>query len=113
MAGVSGIFLGMLAGQLGNVFHVSSSVSGSILGPMQGMFIAGIYAPWVNAKVSQFTILTSFMFLSSEIQFYFTRNGISDLKLDCLFNYLFIYISLFIYLSIYLFINCSMYVFSR
>ncbi|XP_050736584.1 sodium-coupled monocarboxylate transporter 1-like [Eriocheir sinensis] len=50
VAGVSGIFLGMLAGQLGNVFHVTISVSGSIMGPMQGIFVAGICVPWVNTK---------------------------------------------------------------
>ena len=51
VAGVSGIFLGMLAGKLGNVFQVTNSVSGSIMGPMQGIFIAGICIPWVNTKV--------------------------------------------------------------
>ncbi len=52
VAGVLGMFLGMLAGQLGNVFQVHNSVSGSIMGPMQGIFVAGICVPWVNAKVT-------------------------------------------------------------
>ncbi|XP_050713241.1 sodium-coupled monocarboxylate transporter 2-like isoform X2 [Eriocheir sinensis] len=51
LAGLSGIFLGILAGKMGNIIHVTRSVSGSIMGPMQGVFLAGTCMPWVNAKV--------------------------------------------------------------
>ncbi|KAK8387781.1 hypothetical protein O3P69_018334 [Scylla paramamosain] len=49
-AGLSGIFLGMLAGKLGNVFYVSKSISGAIMGPLVGIFVAGIFTPWANTK---------------------------------------------------------------
>lgn len=56
-AGVSAIFLGMLAGQLGNMFYVSKAVSGAIVGPLTGVFVAGLFTPWVNTK----SVVTGFV----------------------------------------------------
>ncbi|XP_045104479.1 sodium-coupled monocarboxylate transporter 1-like isoform X2 [Portunus trituberculatus] len=75
VAGLSGIFLGMLAGKLGNVFHVTSSVSGSILGPMQGIFITGIYVPWVNSKGMLVGFLTAFCYNVTIVIGKFLRGG--------------------------------------
>lgn len=52
---MSAIFLGMLAGQLGDMFYVSKAVSGSIVGPLTGVFVAGLFTPWVNTKVRECT----------------------------------------------------------
>ncbi|XP_063866764.1 sodium-coupled monocarboxylate transporter 2-like isoform X3 [Scylla paramamosain] len=81
VAGLSGIFLGMLAGKLGNVFHVTSSVSGSILGPMQGIFITGIYIPWVNSKGMLVGFLTAFCYNVIIVIGKFHRGGGSPQKL--------------------------------
>ncbi|KAK3867908.1 hypothetical protein Pcinc_026669 [Petrolisthes cinctipes] len=59
IAGLSAIFLGFGAGQLGNVFHVTYSISGSIMGPMQGIFLAGLFTPWVNCKGATVGFITA------------------------------------------------------
>lgn len=61
-AGVSGIFLGMLAGKLGNMFYVSKAVSGAIMGPLVGAFVAGIFTPWANTKSVVGGFLTALIF---------------------------------------------------
>ncbi|KAK7027432.1 hypothetical protein SK128_009314 [Halocaridina rubra] len=50
IAGVIGIGVGMLAGQLGSIFQVSVSISNTFSGSYTGIFMAGICAPWMNYK---------------------------------------------------------------
>ncbi|KAK8397831.1 hypothetical protein O3P69_004556 [Scylla paramamosain] len=75
LAGISGIFLGILAGKMGNIIHVTRSVSGSIMGPMQGVFIAGTTMPWVNAKGAVVGFLVSFSYNITVVLGKFIRGG--------------------------------------
>lgn len=79
--GVSGICLGVLAGKLGNIFHVSHSVSGAILGPMYGVFLAGICNPWVNAKGAVGGFTTAFAYNVWLVVGKFLRGGGSPTRL--------------------------------
>ncbi|XP_064096195.1 uncharacterized protein LOC135208020 [Macrobrachium nipponense] len=50
MIGVSAIGFAMLVEQLGSVVAVTNSILNAIGGSMTGIFIAGMFAPWVNMK---------------------------------------------------------------
>ncbi|KAG7158071.1 Sodium-coupled monocarboxylate transporter 1-like 7, partial [Homarus americanus] len=60
--GAISIGLGMLAGKFGSVFVLISKLSSVIGGPLNGVFIAGICTPWVNAKGVMVGCVTSFVF---------------------------------------------------
>nr|XP_045616868.1 sodium-coupled monocarboxylate transporter 1-like [Procambarus clarkii] len=50
ITGVVAIFLGLLVGNLGTIFHVTNALMSVIRGPLIGMFLVGICAPWVSKK---------------------------------------------------------------
>ncbi|XP_063614957.1 sodium-coupled monocarboxylate transporter 1-like [Penaeus indicus] len=48
--GLLGIALAFLVANLGTLFQVGYSISGALVSPLDGLFVTGILAPWVNAK---------------------------------------------------------------
>lgn len=50
--GLLSIGMAFLVANLGTLFQVAYSISGALVSPMDGLFLTGIVAPWVNAKVS-------------------------------------------------------------
>ncbi|XP_066963276.1 sodium-coupled monocarboxylate transporter 1-like [Macrobrachium rosenbergii] len=62
VSGLVGIGIGMLAGQLGNLFHISVSISNTFTGPYCGIFVCGICAPWVNYKGAFTGFVTGVLF---------------------------------------------------
>lgn len=62
IAGVIGIGVGMLAGQLGSLFQVSVSISNVFNGPYAGIFMAGMCTPWVNYKGALAGFFTAVLF---------------------------------------------------
>ncbi|XP_068202910.1 sodium-coupled monocarboxylate transporter 1-like [Palaemon carinicauda] len=62
VSGIIGIGIGMLAGQLGNLFHISVSISNTFTGPYCGLFVCGICAPWVNYKGALSGFITGVFF---------------------------------------------------
>ncbi|KAB7501760.1 hypothetical protein Anas_11445 [Armadillidium nasatum] len=51
-AGVLGVGLAFIVGRLGTLFQAAYSISGAFIGPLDGLFVTAISAPWVNKKVS-------------------------------------------------------------
>ncbi|XP_045132270.1 uncharacterized protein LOC123516732 [Portunus trituberculatus] len=47
-SGVVAILLGLLVEEMGNIFVVVYSVCGAVIGPMTGVYLSGMCAPWVN-----------------------------------------------------------------
>ncbi|KAK7027440.1 hypothetical protein SK128_009322, partial [Halocaridina rubra] len=62
ITGILGIGLGMLAGQLGNMYQVSNTISNAISGSLSGSFISGMCAPWVNRKGAYAGFIIAFLF---------------------------------------------------
>lgn len=50
--GLLGIALAFLVANLGTLFQVGYSISGALVSPLDGLFVTGILAPWVNEKAS-------------------------------------------------------------
>lgn len=48
--GLLSIGMAFLVANLGTLFQVAYSISGALVSPMDGLFLTGIVAPWVNAK---------------------------------------------------------------
>ncbi|XP_068203717.1 sodium-coupled monocarboxylate transporter 2-like [Palaemon carinicauda] len=61
-AGLIGIGVGLLAGYLGNIMQVSSSVGNAFTGSVTGIFISGMCAPWVNLKGAYAGYITALLF---------------------------------------------------
>ncbi|XP_069939960.1 sodium-coupled monocarboxylate transporter 1-like [Cherax quadricarinatus] len=59
--GLIGTGLGILMEKLGGVLQVVVMFSGIIYGPLNGIFLAGILTPWVNAKGAMAGGLTAFV----------------------------------------------------
>ncbi|XP_069943201.1 sodium-coupled monocarboxylate transporter 1, partial [Cherax quadricarinatus] len=57
-----GICIGLLVGELGTIFNVTSSLTGAIKGPLGGIFLVGICAPWVNKKGAIVGVCLAFFF---------------------------------------------------
>ncbi|KAL7640631.1 UNVERIFIED_CONTAM: hypothetical protein RMT77_008906 [Armadillidium vulgare] len=57
-----GVGLAFIVARLGTLFQVTYSVSGALIGPLDGLFITGISAPWVNKKGAFVGFVTSFLF---------------------------------------------------
>ncbi|XP_069178112.1 sodium-coupled monocarboxylate transporter 1-like [Procambarus clarkii] len=62
MMGVIGILLGLLVGSLGTIFHVTNVLQGAIRGPLAGMFLTGICAPWVGKKGAAVGVFLALVF---------------------------------------------------
>ncbi|XP_063884461.1 sodium-coupled monocarboxylate transporter 1-like isoform X2 [Scylla paramamosain] len=60
--GILAIGVGILVGNLGNIFHVINSLNSAIAGPLKGLFLAGMLLPWVNTKGAVMGLLVSFCF---------------------------------------------------
>lgn len=60
--GIISVALGVLMGNLGNIFHVIFSISGALSGPTAGIFLSGILMPWVDGKSAISGLLVSFSF---------------------------------------------------
>lgn len=52
ITGLIAIGFGLLAGKLGTINYVLSLISAAIRGPLCGLFLVGLCAPWANTKVS-------------------------------------------------------------
>ncbi|KAB7494286.1 Sodium-coupled monocarboxylate transporter 1 [Armadillidium nasatum] len=61
-AGLMGVGLAFIVARLGTIFQVTYSVSGALIGPLDGLFITAISAPWVNKKGAFVGFVTSFLF---------------------------------------------------
>ena len=57
IVGVIAVGFGLLMGQLGTIFQAIYSLSGALKGPVDGIFITGIFAPWTNLKVKKLITL--------------------------------------------------------
>ncbi|XP_050704571.1 sodium-coupled monocarboxylate transporter 1-like [Eriocheir sinensis] len=62
LTGVVAVGLGLLMGNLGNIFHVILSITSAVSGPLAGVFMAGILLPWTNAKGAFVGFFVSFIF---------------------------------------------------
>ncbi|XP_064095596.1 sodium-coupled monocarboxylate transporter 2-like [Macrobrachium nipponense] len=60
--GVSAIGFAMLVEQLGSIVAVTNSILNAIGGSMTGIFIAGMFAPWVNMKGAYAGFITALSF---------------------------------------------------
>ena len=49
------IVMGFLASNLGTIFEASYGISATILSPVDGVFVTGMFAPWANSKVKTMT----------------------------------------------------------
>ncbi|KAB7494590.1 Sodium-dependent multivitamin transporter, partial [Armadillidium nasatum] len=61
-AGVLGVGLAFIVGRLGTLFQAAYSISGAFIGPLDGLFVTAISAPWVNKKGAFVGFVTSFLF---------------------------------------------------
>ncbi|KAK3879833.1 hypothetical protein Pcinc_015640 [Petrolisthes cinctipes] len=75
LAGMGGIGLALLVGQLGTLFSVAYSISGAITGPLDGLYMAGIFMPWTNKKGAVTGIVTSFVVSLWRVIGNFIRGG--------------------------------------
>ncbi|XP_069959862.1 sodium-coupled monocarboxylate transporter 1-like isoform X2 [Cherax quadricarinatus] len=57
-----GICIGLLVGELGTIFNVAYTLLGAIKGPLGGIFLVGICAPWVNKKGATVGVCLAFLF---------------------------------------------------
>ncbi|KAK7027435.1 hypothetical protein SK128_009317 [Halocaridina rubra] len=62
VAGVIGILLAGVAGQLGSIFHIAVSATNAFAAPFCSLFLAGMCTPWVNEKGAYAGVLTSLAF---------------------------------------------------
>ncbi|XP_071532425.1 sodium-coupled monocarboxylate transporter 1-like isoform X2 [Panulirus ornatus] len=81
VAGVISICLGLMVGELGNLFHVASSILSAISGPLCGVFLSGIFAPWISAKGAAVGFTTSFILSVWVVIGKFVRGGGSPTQL--------------------------------
>ncbi|KAK3874637.1 hypothetical protein Pcinc_020456 [Petrolisthes cinctipes] len=64
VTGVLAVILGLMIGNLGNIFHVINIIVSCVYGPIVGIFLSGMLLPWTNYKGSlvglfgAFTIFT-------------------------------------------------------
>ncbi|KAG7170661.1 sodium-coupled monocarboxylate transporter 1-like [Homarus americanus] len=62
MTGVVAICMGLVVGKLGTIFQVAYSLLSAIKGPLSGIFLVGICAPWVNTKGATVGFTLAFLF---------------------------------------------------
>ncbi|XP_063863929.1 sodium-coupled monocarboxylate transporter 1-like [Scylla paramamosain] len=62
VSGVVAIMLGLLVEEMGNIFVVAYSVCGAVVGPMTGVYLTGIFAPWVTVKGATMGFFVSLVF---------------------------------------------------
>lgn len=62
VAGAVALCLGLFVEKLGSIYNVSNSILTSINGPIAGVFLTGICAPWVNAKGAGVGLIVSLSF---------------------------------------------------
>ncbi|XP_071532377.1 sodium-coupled monocarboxylate transporter 1-like [Panulirus ornatus] len=75
VAGVISICLGLMVGKLGSIFHVANSILSAISGPLCGVFLSGIFAPWISAKGAAVGFTTSFILSVWVVIGKFVRGG--------------------------------------
>ena len=51
ISGLLGIIFGLLMTKLGTVMQAVSTIGGALGSPIDGLFVTGIFAPWVNLVV--------------------------------------------------------------
>ena len=51
IVGIIAVGFGLLMGQLGTIFQAVYSLTGALKGPVDGIFVTGMFAPWANIKV--------------------------------------------------------------
>ncbi|RXG56463.1 Sodium-coupled monocarboxylate transporter 1 [Armadillidium vulgare] len=61
-AGVMGVGLAFIVARLGTLFQAAYSITGAFIGPLDGLFVTAISAPWVNKKGAFVGFVTSFLF---------------------------------------------------
>nr|XP_045614099.1 sodium-coupled monocarboxylate transporter 1-like [Procambarus clarkii] len=74
-SGVAAICMGLAVGKLGSIYHVASAIISAVAGPMNGIYIAGICAPWVNAKGAIVGLVLSFLLSVWVVIGKFVRGG--------------------------------------
>nr|XP_045595250.1 sodium-coupled monocarboxylate transporter 1-like [Procambarus clarkii] len=79
--GVMATSLGLMVGDLGNAFHVIVSINSAISGPLCGIFLTGICAPWVNHKSIVVGFVTSILYSMWTVIGKFLRGGGSPRRL--------------------------------
>ncbi|KAK3876462.1 hypothetical protein Pcinc_002537 [Petrolisthes cinctipes] len=52
VTGVLAVILGLMVGNLGNMFHVINIIVSCVYGPIVGIFLSGMLLPWTNYKGS-------------------------------------------------------------
>nr|XP_053635135.1 sodium-coupled monocarboxylate transporter 1-like [Cherax quadricarinatus] len=57
-----GTCIGLLVGELGTIFNVANTLISAIKGPLGGIFLVGICAPWVNKKGAIVSVCLAFLF---------------------------------------------------
>ncbi|KAB7502994.1 Sodium-coupled monocarboxylate transporter 1 [Armadillidium nasatum] len=61
-AGIMGVGLAFIVARLGTLFQAAYSITGAFIGPLDGLFVTAISAPWVNKKGAFVGFVTSFLF---------------------------------------------------
>ncbi|XP_069162733.1 sodium-coupled monocarboxylate transporter 1-like isoform X2 [Procambarus clarkii] len=80
-SGVLAICMGLMVEKLGSIFHVANSILSAISGPLHGVFLSGICAPWMNAKGAIVGFVASFTFSVWVVIGKFVRGGGSPPRL--------------------------------
>nr|XP_053636275.1 sodium-coupled monocarboxylate transporter 1-like isoform X2 [Cherax quadricarinatus] len=62
MTVMAAICIGLLVGELGTIFQVTNGLLNAIKGPLGGIFLVGICAPWVNKKGAAVGASLAFLF---------------------------------------------------
>ncbi|XP_069941814.1 sodium-coupled monocarboxylate transporter 1 [Cherax quadricarinatus] len=75
IAGILAVCLSLLVDKLGSIFHVSNSILSAVGGPLTGIFISGMCAPWVNTKGAIVGFIVSFVFNVWVVIGKFVRGG--------------------------------------
>ncbi|XP_069960648.1 sodium-coupled monocarboxylate transporter 1-like [Cherax quadricarinatus] len=62
IVGLVALSLSLMVDKLGSIFLVSNTLISALFAPLNGVFIAGICAPWINAKGAIVGFVTSLIF---------------------------------------------------
>ncbi|KAK4321924.1 hypothetical protein Pmani_007306 [Petrolisthes manimaculis] len=60
VTGVLAVILGLMIGNLGNMFHVINIIVSCVYGPIVGIFLSGMLLPWTNYKGSLVGLVGAF-----------------------------------------------------
>ncbi|KAK3865008.1 hypothetical protein Pcinc_029361 [Petrolisthes cinctipes] len=75
VTGVLAVILGLMVGNLGNIFHVINLIVSCISGPIVGTFLSGMLLPWTNYKGSLVGIFASFVIFAWLVVGKFIKGG--------------------------------------